>query len=70
MTTTTAPQVGKAQWAQTTTPAAQHCVVQVTAIDEETETGWLVYGYRVYARRRNGIRSTSYPQLYFIAKEV
>lgn len=70
MSAATTPEIEKAQWAQTLTPTAQHVIVFVTAVDGETESGWFVYGYRVYARRRNGRRHSMIPNRYFVPKAV
>jgi hypothetical protein len=63
---TTAPAVGSKVHAITTTQAQQSVVIEVTAIHDETEAGWYVYGYR--AHRGTRPRQTMYPRLYFVAR--
>lgn len=60
------PAIGSRVRAVTTTATAQSVVIEVTMVDEETEAGWLVYGYR--AHRGSRPRQTMYPRLYFVAK--
>lgn len=63
----TAPEIETKVRAFTTTATAQRVVILVTKIDEETDTGWFVYGYR-QGGRNAGRRQTTYPGLYFVAK--
>jgi hypothetical protein len=60
------PAIGRSVRATTTTATAQSVVIEVTAIDRETESGWYVWGYRIV--RRSTPRQTSYPRLYFVAR--
>lgn len=62
--TTTAPAIGTKVHAMTTTEAAQKVVIEVTAIDQENESGWYVYGYRNHRGTRP--RQSYYPRLYFV----
>lgn len=66
--TTTTPEVGRKYRAQTTTPAAQSVIIEVSKVDVECESGWYVYGYRT--NRRQIGRQTMYPREYFIPREV
>jgi hypothetical protein len=63
---TIGPVVGRKIQATTTTPARQSVVITVSAIANENETGWAVYGYR--AHRGSRPRQTSFPQRYTVAK--
>ena len=60
------PEIGRRVRATTTTATEQSVVVEVTAIDRETEQGWYVWGYRTV--KRSTPRQTSYPRLYFVAR--
>lgn len=64
--TTTAPEIGRKVQATTTTATAQTVLVEVTAIESETDSGWFVYGYRAHRGARP--RQTMYPRLYFVPK--
>ena len=66
---TTTPDLYKKYRAQTTGKGdPQKVIIEVTRIEEETEQGWYVWGYRQYKNRRNGVRSTMIPAYYFISK--
>jgi transposase len=62
-----APEIGQTVKAQTTTSTAQQVVVLITYIEEETEKGWIVYGYRKGGRNA-GRRQTMVPRMYFVPK--
>lgn len=64
---TVAPEIGHKAQVLTTTAAAQRVVIEVTAIAEEDESGWHVYGYRAHRGARP--RQTMYPRLYFVPRE-
>jgi hypothetical protein len=63
----TAPQVGSKIHATTLTPSAQRVVVTVSSIEDETDAGWYVWGYRAHRGARP--RQTMYPRRYFVARD-
>lgn len=65
---TQTPEVGRKVRAITTTATSLSVVVEVTAIDAETDAGWYVWGYRKHAR--DGRRQTLIPRLYFVARSA
>jgi hypothetical protein len=68
-TETTEPRVGQTCRALTRTATMQNVVIYICGIEGETPAGWNVWGYRQY-RNRARIRQTSFPQAYFIPREV
>jgi hypothetical protein len=62
------PEIGTRVAALTDTEGEQRVLIEVTAIDMETESGWYVYGYRLVRRARP--RQTMYPRRYFVQRSA
>jgi hypothetical protein len=62
-----APRVGQVRRAETDTMTGQAVVIEITAIEQEFDDGWIVWGYRRYKTRAR-IRHTAFPRTYWVPK--
>jgi hypothetical protein len=67
---TITPEIGKRVTAKTMTETEQTVTILVSSVQEETQYGWRVSGYRVgqSAGRNAGRRQTAFPRSYFVSK--